>query len=551
MANEIIMPQMGADMTQGKVLRWLKQVGDEIRAGEIIAEIETDKATVEYEAYDSGVLKQIVIGEGQTVPVGTVIAILGAAVEEIPAQPAPTAGAPTAADQGATQKAGAAEQPAAPSAGPPQPAAQTGAGQAGSVEPTQSAVSPAGQPVDSAETAAPGQGEGGESAPTAAGNVGAVDGRDSNPVADQPVAAQQEPISPAGYGRPSISGLDGVGRPAPETDRRATPTPERIFATPIARRLAEEQGIDLRLIQGTGPNGRILKEDIEDYLESRGVAAVTPGRRADQDTAAAPPVPPPQRPAPETQPILTEAAQAPTPAAPSRGPSGGPPYEEIELNRIRQTAARRTQQSKQTAPHFYVTVKVDMGRAVALRRQINEVKDLPTKVSLNDLVIRATVKALQKHPQINASYNEGRLRVYQTINVGIAVGLPDGLINVVLTGAENRSVLDIAMATKDLYERARAGRLRAEEYSGATFTISNLGMYGVEQFAAVISPPEGAILAVASVIREPVVEGDQVRIADVMRLTISADHRVTDGVRATEFLSDLRGFLEDPLGLLL
>ena len=208
-------------------------------------------------------------------------------------------------------------------------------------------------------------------------------------------------------------------------------------------------------------------------------------------------------------------------------------------------------QSKQTTPHFYVTMKVDMTAALELRRQLNSLKDLPAKISINDFVIKAAAKALLKHPDINASFADGKLRRYQTVNMGIAVGLPDGLITVVLTVVEHRSLLDIAQGTKDLYERARAGKLRAEEYSGSTFTISNLGMYDVEDFAAVINPPDAAILAVASVQREPVVENDQIRIGDLMRLTLSADHRVTDGVRACEFLADLRTYLQEPASLLL
>jgi len=194
---------------------------------------------------------------------------------------------------------------------------------------------------------------------------------------------------------------------------------------------------------------------------------------------------------------------------------------------------------------------VNMTALLELRRQVNAVSDLPTKVSINDFVIKAAAKTLQKHPDINASFADGKLRMYRRVNIGIAVGLPEGLITVVLNDVVQRSVVNIAKATKDLYERARAGRLRADEYSGATFTISNLGMYDLEHFAAVIVPPEAAILAVASVVKEPLVIRDEVKIADIMRLTLSADHRVTDGVHAAEFLADLRRALEEPVGLLI
>ena len=415
MATNVVMPQMGYDMREGTVVRWHKREGEAVNRGEVIADIETDKATVEFEAYTAGVLGRIVAAEGIAVPVGNLIAIITAPGEAVP-------------DAG-----GADDAPAAAAA--PAPATATPA-----------AVAP--------------------------------------------------PAAPAG------SGDDG-----------------RVRASPIARRLARERGIDLALIAGSGPNGRIVEQDVLNY----------------QPPAAAPP------------PAVAEPVAAPTPVAPAAAPADG----RIELSRMRQTIARVTTDSKTTAPHFYVTAEVDMGRAMALRREINDAADPAHRVSVNDLMVKACALALAKHPKFNSFYRGDHLQVHGSMNIGIAIALETGLILPGVSNCESKSLLEIAAATKDLISRANSGALRNEEYSATTFSISNMGMFDVESFAAIIYPPHAAILAVGSVKEQPVARDGQLGIAQMMKATLSTDHRVADGAEAAQFLMEIKRVLENPVRLLL
>ena len=420
MATNVVMPQMGYDMREGTVVRWHKREGEAVNRGEVIADIETDKATVEFEAYTAGVLGRIVAAEGIAVPVGNLIAIITAPGEAVPDAGAEDAG-PSAAS--------------APAPGPVTPAA------AGS----------------------------------------AVVSRDA----------------PAG------SGDDG-----------------RVRASPIARRLARERGIDLALVAGTGPNGRIVEQDVLNYQPA---AATTPVA----EPAVAPPV----------------ASPAAAVAAPSDG--------RIELSRMRQTIARVTADSKTTAPHFYVTAEVDMGRAMALRREVNDAADPASRVSVNDLMVKACALALAQHPKFNSFYRGDHLQVHGAMNIGIAIALETGLILPGVSNCEGKSLLEIAAATKDLISRANSGTLRNEEYSATTFSISNMGMFDVESFTAIIYPPHAAILAVGSVKEQPVVRDGQLSIGQVMKATLSTDHRVADGAEAAQFLMEIKRVLENPVSLLL
>lgn len=418
MATNVVMPQMGYDMREGTVVRWHKREGEAVNRGEVIADIETDKATVEFEAYTAGVLGRIVAAEGIAVPVGNLIAIITAPGEAVP-------------DAGGGEGAGLAAA-AAPAPGPVTPAA------AGSV-------------VES----------------------GAV---------------------PAG------SGDDG-----------------RVRASPIARRLARERGIDLALVAGTGPNGRIVEQDVLNY----------------QPAAVAPPA-------------IAEPAPEPA-AAGAAAPADG----RIELSRMRQTIARVTADSKTTAPHFYVTAEVDMGRAMALRREVNDAADPASRVSVNDLMVKACALALAKHPKFNSFYRGDHLQVHGAMNIGIAIALETGLILPGVSNCEGKSLLEIAAATKDLISRANSGTLRNEEYSATTFSISNMGMFDVESFTAIIYPPHAAILAVGSVKEQPVVRDGQLGIGQMMKATLSTDHRVADGAEAAQFLMEIKRVLENPVSLLL
>jgi len=404
MATTVVMPKMGYDMTEGKIVRWLKHEGDEVSRGEPVATIETEKVNIDIEAYASGVLRRIVAQEGQMVPVGEPIAVIGAPDEEIGEVPPPKA-------------------------------------------------AEAGAPPTPAEEAAP----------------------------------------------------------AWETAARAE---ERIKATPIARRLAEEHSIDLSRVQGTGPDGRITREDVEAFIQQR-----------DKAPAAAP----------------TPSAVAPAPAVPG---------EEVELSRMRQAIARHMADSKRTIPHFYVTTTIDMSEALRLRRSLNAMLPEESRISINDLIIKAAAKALQKFPEFNATLENGRVRYHKEVNIGVAIALDEGLIAPAISNCVSKSLPEIAAASRDLAARARDGRLRPDEYSAVTFTVSNLGMYDVDNFIAIINPPQSAVLAVGSVMPQAVVRDNQIAVADVMKMTVSADHRVTDGARAAQFLQEIKRHLQNPVSLL-
>jgi pyruvate dehydrogenase E2 component (dihydrolipoamide acetyltransferase) len=417
---------MGYDMERGTVVRWLKREGDSVTRGEPLAEIETDKAVVEIEAYDSGVLRKVYIKEGTTVPVGQVIGIIGAPGEKVPDAPAPA--------------------PAAPAAAGPVPASAGAPAKAG------------------AERAAP--------APP-----------------------------PRGPG-------------------------DRTKASPLARREAEARKIDLAEVAGTGPGGRITREDVIAFAE--GVAKAVPAP-------------------------LAAAAQA-LAAAPGHAPPTAPPValgQLVPLTRMRQAIARSMSRSKQEVPHFYVTVAVAMSQAVQVRQQLNEALEGGVRISINDMVIKACAEAILKHPMFNASFTEGGVQVHKQVNIGMAIALDAGLVAPAILDCDRKGLAEIARETKSLAERARAGRMTAQEYSSATFTVTNLGMFGVESFSAIITPPQAAALAVGSVLKEAVVKDGQVAVADVMRLTLSIDHRVADGAQAAAFLAEVRTLLESPVRLLL
>ncbi len=425
MATKVTMPQMGFDMTEGKVARWLKKVGDPVKQGEAVVEIETDKVNIESEAQGNGVLREILVGDGTTVPVGTMIAIIGAPDEDLSAIKA----------EAGLVAAPAAEKPAAPA-----------------------------RPIDAERAAAP---------------VGVT-----------PVA-------------------EGNGR---------------IKASPLARRIAREKGINLAQLAGTGPGGRIVKRDVE---------TATPA------LAAAPVV--------FAQPIV---AAAPAVAQPGiLGPSLLK-AEEITPTKLRQTIAKRMVASKQTVPHFYVTSEIDMAEAMALRSKLNALLDEAGKISVNDMVLKAAALALTRFPGINASFGENVIVRHGTVNMGIAVALEQGLITVVVADADRKPLAQIAREARDIVNRVKNGKARPEEMQGSTFTVSNLGMFDVEEFVAIINPPEAAILAVGSVRDVPVVKNGQVVPGKLMKVTISADHRVTDGAEAAKFLQEVKKNLEEPLRLL-
>ena len=431
------MPKMGDTMEEGKILRWIKQEGDQVAKGESLAEVETDKVNIEIESFASGVLRKILVPEGESVPIGVGIALIGA-----PDEPLPDSLSGNGAVKAAATKV-------------MEKAATTGEG--------------------SGKTLSEAKGD----------------------YREKQTSVQS----------PTDAGSQG-----------------RIFISPIARRIAEENQLDYSRVEGTGPNGRIIKLDIEAALAQK------------QETVA--PSTPAQLPILEAEPASIEATEA----------------TEIPLTAMRRTIAKRLSQSMQTSPHFYVTSVFDTGKLADLRRQINEYaqnEPNPVKVSFNDLIVKAVAIALVRMPQVNVSFAEDRLILKKQVHIGMAVALEQGLIVPILRNADQRSVLAIARESQRLAELARTGKLRPEDFSGGTFTVSNLGMFDVDSFTAVINPPESAILAVGSITPTPVVVDGQVVVRDRMKVTLSSDHRAIDGVTAARFLQEIRRLLEEPFGLLL
>ncbi len=359
------------------------------------------------------------------------------------------------------------------------------------------------------------------------GEPGEVIDEPSQPAAAEAATSQAStPTTPAATNGTHTTTLDGT------TDQVFERAPgERVRASPLVKRLAAEHGIDLHAIRGTGPGGRIVKADILPHV---GRPAATPVSPAPASTA-----PEVGRVAP-----VTQVAPAPAPAA---APVASPASETRDLTRIRKTIARRMSESFQQAPHFYITMPIDMGKALRLRQEINEQVEPAQKVSINDLVVKAAALALRKFPVLNASFAGESIQIHKRIDISIAVAIEEGLISPFIPDTDHKPLGAIAEASKDLIERARHGGLKPEEFQGGTFTISNLGMYGIESFSAIINPPQVAILAVGGVTKEPVYQDGQFIPADIMRVTISADHRVTDGAEAARFLAELKHLLEQPM----
>ncbi len=437
MPIEILMPALSPTMTEGNLARWVKKEGEEVHAGDVIAEIETDKATMEVEAVDEGRLGRILVPEGsQGIKVNDPIALLFEAGEDESALAAaprePEAAAPPA--QKAPERPPAAEVPEPPSAAP---------------------------------------------------------------------SAREPPHEPRGPERAA----------------------ERLFASPLARRMAEEAGLDLAQISGTGPGGRIVKSDIEAAL-------------------SAPPAPKEALPraAPTPAPILSKERVLAL--------AGNPPYREWPMTQMRRIIAQRLSESKRGIPHFYLTVDCEIDELLRIRAALNA-KPEAHPLTVNDFVIRAAALALRRVPEANASWSEEAILFWDSVDIAVAVALDDGLITPIVKGADGKGLLAIAREMRDLVSRAREGKLKLEEFQGGTFSVSNLGMYGVKEFAAVINPPHGAILAVGAGEKRPVVKEGALAVATVMTATLSCDHRVVDGATAARFLAAFKKLVEDPLTMLL
>jgi pyruvate dehydrogenase E2 component (dihydrolipoamide acetyltransferase) len=437
MAEVIRMPRMSDTMEEGNIVSWLKEEGETVEAGETLAEVETDKATMELDSYFDGVLLHIAVKEGP-VPINGVIAVIGEEGEDW---------------QAAIKEAGAED---------------------GATETT-------------TETAVP--------EPT-----------------------EQSSASPA---------------------TAAAPTPDdgqRIKASPLARSMAKEAGIDLSAIAGSGDGGRIIKRDVEAQME-KGVAPAP---------AVAAPVAPPQAP-PASQAPAKEAKPAPA-VTPFAFTGTGDNYEDKPISQMRKVIARRLGESKFTAPHFYLTIEINMDKAIQIRKKLNAVA--PTKISFNDLVIKAAAAALREHPAVNSSWLEDKIRYNKDVNIGVAVAVEDGLLVPVINYADIKTLSQINVEVKSLAGLAQNRRLQPEQMQGNTFTISNLGMFGIEEFTAIINPPDSCILAVGSIMEKPIVKDGALAVGNMMKVSLSCDHRTVDGATGAKFLNTFKAILEDPIRLL-
>jgi pyruvate dehydrogenase E2 component (dihydrolipoamide acetyltransferase) len=448
---------MGYDMHEGKVVRWLKKEGEEVTRGEVIAEIETDKATVEYEAYTGGVMAKIVAEEGVAIPVGGLIAVMTAPGEAIPEDILTDAAIASAADS-------------------PAPAAAA-------VEAPEAPIPAAAAPADTEEVRA-------------------------SPLARR-LARER------GFDLAIITGTGPGGRiteaDIPEQGAAAAPAALAssngyIKASPLAKRLARERGIDLASLTGTGPGGRVIEVDVPEHAGPAAAGSAAPATLVSDN---------------------------------------------VELSRMRQAIARVTSDSKRDAPHFYVAVDVDMTKAMSFRRDLNDELDAENRVSVNDLIVKASAIAIGRHPKFNSFFRDDHLQMNAAINVGIAIALESGLIVPGINGCERKSLVEIAAASRDLVSRANSGTLRNDEYSGTTFSVSNLGAFDIESFTAIIFPPHAAILAVGTVKEQPVVRDGELAIAQIMKATLSTDHRVADGAEAAQFLVEIKKLLQNPISLVI
>jgi pyruvate dehydrogenase E2 component (dihydrolipoamide acetyltransferase) len=461
MATQVIMPKLSPTMEEGQLSRWLKKEGDTVAMGEPLAEIDTDKATMEMQALGNGVLRKILIKEGESAPLGQLIAIIGEPGEDISALLA--------------------EAPAS------RQTVETGKASETTVQ-ASSSTSP-------------------QSDRTGAENVAQAPDERTSRKSEAPV-----------------TGGDARGNGAQASTGAQPSATGRLIVSPLAARMAAEAGVDLRSLSGSGPGGRIVKRDIE--------AAVNQAKA--QDSSA-------QTPQRHLRAVASFPLQQPATA-------GASPYRDEPASEIRRTIARRLVTSLGPVPHFFLTTEIDMERAAEMRRNINEL-DPDLKISINDIIIKVAAAALIQHPQVNASFQDKTIRYYERADIGVAVAIEDGLITPVIRAADQKSLREIAAEVRDLAERARVRRLRPDEYTGASFSISNLGMFGIDEFTAVINPPEGAILAVGAMAPKPVVRDSQIVVRQVMRVTLSCDHRVIDGATGARFLQAFKKILENPLYL--
>jgi pyruvate dehydrogenase E2 component (dihydrolipoamide acetyltransferase) len=556
MAKIINMPRLSDTMTEGTVATWLKKVGDTIKEGDILAEIETDKATMEFEAFDAGTLLYIGINEGETAPVDSVLAIIGKEGEDISGlldgKAAPAA---------ETEKK---EEPKKEEAAPAETKTEEKSAEA------PKAAAPAGLPKGVIVVNMPRLSD-----TMTEGTVATWLKKEGDTVKEGDILAEIETdkatmefesfnagvllkigiqegqtaavdsllaiIGPAGT---DVSGITGKEGSAPAVEAKADAPIEdkkeeapasaakaeevapaandngRLFVSPLARKIAEEKGVNLNQVKGSGENGRIVKKDIENYTPQ----AAQPAQQAAVPQGAA---------KAEVKPFV---------------PAGEVSTEEVKNNQMRKTIARRLAESKFTAPEYSLTIELDMDNAIASRGVINAVPD--TKVSFNDLVVKACAMALRKHPQVNTQWKDDVTVYNKHISIGVAVAVEDGLLVPVLKFTDNMSLSQIGAAVKDLAGKAKNKKLTPAEMEGSTFTVSNLGMFGIEEFTSIINQPNSAILSVGAIVQKPVVKNGQIVVGNVMKVTLTSDHRTVDGATGAQFLQTLKQYIENPVTML-
>jgi pyruvate dehydrogenase E2 component (dihydrolipoamide acetyltransferase) len=486
MATQVVMPKLSPTMEEGQLSRWLKNEGDKVSVGEGLAEIDTDKATMEAMAIASGVLRKILVPAGETVPLGAIIAIIGEPDEDISGLISEASSAAAQAEKKERIEEGVQGR----AYGAPDEVAQVVPGG----ERTQATVE--GQPVE--------------------GDVGGA------PSDYQPGQWMGDTASASQAGQKAGQPQAGAGGNGQRGDGR-------LIVSPIAARMAADAGINLNTLTGSGPGGRIVKRDIEAAMKGGGAQPqAQPEGRQEQPAAR----------------------QAPAPQPPAVQPAGGAaPYREESVTTMRATIARRLSASLGPIPHIFLTTEIEMDRTAEMRQQLNAL-DPENKVSINDFVIKVAAVALMQHPAVNSSFQEKAVRYYERADIGVAVALENGLITPVVRNAGAKSVGQISREVKELAERARNRKLAPEEYTGATFSVSNLGMFGITEFTALINPPEACILAVGAMTPTPVVREGQVTVKQIMKVTLSCDHRVVDGATGAKFLQTLKKILENPLYLI-
>lgn len=541
MAEVVRMPKMSDTMTEGVIAKWHKKVGDKVNSGDLVAEIETDKATMDFESFQEGTILYIGPGEGQAVPVDAVIAVLGNPGEDYQSLLGGTTAAPAA-----ETPSPAVETPSAPAAGPttatvsPESLGATVIRmpllsdtmkegviaewhkKVGDKVKSDDALADVETDKATMEVTAYAEGTllyiGVEKGQAAKVNdiiaIVGKEGTDVTPLLAAPAASPVVESAPAAAPA-SPAAAPVTAAPAPVTDADDS----RVKASPLARKIAKEKGIDLRQVTGSAEGGRIVKKDVENFVP--GVA-----------------------PAVSTAPASTSSA------APVSIPTfvGQEKFSEVPVTQMRKTIAKRLSESLFTAPHFYLTMSIDMDSAIQARTKINEFA--AAKVSFNDMVVKAVAVALKQHPAVNSSWLGDKIRYNEHVNIGVAVAVEDGLLVPVVRFADGKSLSHISAEVKDFAQRAKAKKLQPSDWEGSTFTISNLGMFGIDEFTAIINPPDACILAIGGIQQVPVVKNGAVVPGNVMKVTLSCDHRVVDGATGAAFLQTLKSLLEEPVRLL-